>query len=433
MSAVFSRGDDLPMAVRAEGCWVFDAEGRSYLDAAGGAVVSAIGHGRTSIVDAIAAHLGQLDYVHSATFRTEAVEAYAAELAELVPLRGARVYPVAGGSEATETALKLARATQVARGEAHRVSFVTRRGSYHGNTLGALDVSGRRRLRVPYEPLLGRAVFVPEVNEYRCPVPTHPVDCGFRHAERLEEEIVKRGDVVAFIGESVGGATMGATVPPPDYWKTVAEVCDRNGVLLIVDEVMAGFGRTGQWFGVQHWGIEPDILVTGKGAASGYWPLGLCIASGEIFTSVSQAGFVHGFTFSHHGAGAAAGQEVLKIIKEEGLVEAANRQGKKLGDGLVATLGDHPQVGDIRGIGLLWAIEFVADRASKTPFDHSQSVTDQVVKLALDHGLLLYPVRGGADGINGDAVLLGPPLTINDEEISQVVDRLASSLTPLRT
>jgi adenosylmethionine-8-amino-7-oxononanoate aminotransferase len=432
MSAVFSRGDNLPMAVRADGCWVFDADGRSYLDAAGGAVVSAVGHGRTSVVDAIAVHLGHLDYVHSATFRTEAVETYAAELAELVPLPGARVYPVAGGSEATETALKLARATQVARGEAHRVSFVTRRGSYHGNTLGALDVSGRRRLRGPYEPLLGRAVFVPEVNEYRCPVPTHPDGCGRRHAERLEEEIVKRGDVVAFIGESVGGATMGATVPPPDYWQAVAEVCHRHGVLLIVDEVMAGFGRTGQWFGVQHWGIEPDILVTGKGAASGYWPLGLCIASENVFAAVSEAGFVHGFTFSHHGAGAAAGREVLKIIKEEGLVDAANRQGKKLGEGLVAALGDHPHVGDIRGIGLLWAVEFVADRASKTPFDHSQRATDQVVSTALDQGLLVYPVRGGADGINGDAVLLGPPLTITDEEIAQVVVRLASSLTPLR-
>jgi hypothetical protein len=433
MSAVFSRGEDLPVAVRAQGCWVFDAGGRSYLDAAGGAVVSAVGHGRTRVVDAIAAHLRQLDYVHSTTFRTEAVEAYAAELAELVPLRGARVYPVAGGSEATETAMKLARATQVARGEAHRVSFLTRRGSYHGNTLGALDVSGRRRLRGPYEPLLGRAVFVPEVNEYRCPVPTHPVDCGFRHAERLEEEIVKRGDVVAFIGESVGGATMGATVPPPDYWKAVAKVCHRHGVLLIIDEVMTGFGRTGQWFGIQHWGIEPDIMVTGKGAASGYWPLGLCIASGEVFAAVAEAGFVHGFTFSHHGAGAAAGQEVLKIMKEEGLVEAANRQGKKLGEGLVAALGDHSNVGDIRGIGLLWAIEFVADRATKSPFDHSQAVTDQVVSAALHEGLLLYPVRGGADGINGDAVLLGPPLSISDEEISQVVDRLTSSLTPLRT
>jgi hypothetical protein len=433
MSAVFSRGDDLPMAVRAEGCWVFDADGRSYLDAAGGAVVSAVGHGRSRVVDAISAHLAQLDYVHSTTFRIEAVETYAAELAELVPVSGARVYPVAGGSEATETALKLARATQVARGEAHRVSFVSRRGSYHGNTLGALDVSGRRRLRGPYEPLLGRAVFVPEVNEYRCPVPTHPVDCGLRHAERLEEEIVKRGDVVAFIAESVGGATMGATVPPPDYWKAVAEVCGRHGVLLIVDEVMAGFGRTGQWFGIQHWGIEPDILVTGKGAASGYWPLGLTIASGEVFAAVSEAGFVHGFTFSHHGAGAAAGREVLKIMKEEGLVEAANRQGRKLGEGLVAALGDHPHVGDIRGIGLLWAIEFVTDRATKTPFDHSQRVTDRVLNAALEEGLLLYPVRGGADGVNGDAVLLGPPLTISDEEIAQVADRLASSLIPLRT
>jgi len=428
VSAVFSRGDALPVAVKAEGCWVFDAEGRRYLDAAGGAVVSAIGHGRARVVDAITRHLGQLDYVHSTTFRTEAVESYAHELAELVPVRGARIYPVAGGSEATETALKLARATQVARGEGHRVSFISRRGSYHGNTIGALDVSGRMRLRGPYEPLLGRAVFVPEVNEYRCPVPTHPVECGLRHAERLEEEIIKRGDVVAFIGESVGGATMGATVPPPDYWQAVADVCHRHQVLLIIDEVMTGFGRTGEWFGIQHWGVEPDILIAGKGAASGYWPLALCIASGEVFEEVAEAGFVHGFTFSHHGAGAAAGLEVLKIMKEEGLVEAAARQGEKLWSGLEDALGTHPHVGDIRGIGLLWAIEFVRDPKSKTPFDQSQRVTDRVLQAALAEGLLLYPVRGGADGVNGDAVLLGPPLTVSDEELFQVVERFTSAL-----
>jgi hypothetical protein len=416
------------MAARAEGCWIIDADGRRYLDAAGGAVVSAVGHGRARVVDAIAAQLSQLDYVHSTTFRTEAVESYAHQVAELVPMQGARIYPVAGGSEATETALKLARATQVARGEGHRVSFLARRGSYHGNTFGALDVSGRPRLRAPYEPLLGRAVFLPEVNEYRCPVPTHPEDCGRRHADRLEEEIVKRGDVVAFIAESIGGATLGATVPPPGYWRAVAEVCRRHGVLLIVDEVMTGFGRTGEWFGIQHWGVEPDILIAGKGAASGYWPLGLCVASGEVFEAVAEAGFVHGFTFSHHGAGAAAGLEVVKIMKEEGLVEAATRQGEKLRAGLVAALSDHHHVGDIRGIGLLLAVEFVADRDTKTPFDQSQGVTERLLEAALAESLLLYPVRGGADGINGDAVLLGPPLTISDEEIDLVVGRLSTAV-----
>ncbi|MEX2623685.1 MAG: aminotransferase class III-fold pyridoxal phosphate-dependent enzyme [Acidimicrobiia bacterium] len=433
MSAVFARGDGLPMAARAEGCWIIDADGRRYLDAAGGAVVSAVGHGRVRVVDAIAAQLSQLDYVHSTTFRTEAVESYAHQVAELVPMQGARIYPVAGGSEATETALKLARATQVARGEGHRVSFLARRGSYHGNTLGALDVSGRPRLRAPYEPLLGRAVFLPEVNEYRCPVPTHPEDCGRRHADRLEEEIVKRGDVVAFIAESVGGATLGATVPPPGYWPAVAEVCRRHGVLLIVDEVMAGFGRTGEWFGIQHWGVEPDILIAGKGAASGYWPLGLCIASGEVFEAVADAGFVHGFTFSHHGAGAAAGLEIVKIMKEEGLVEAATRQGEKLRAGLVAALSDHHHVGDIRGIGLLLAVELVSDRATKTAFDRADRVTERVIEAAREVGLLLYPVPGGADGVNGDAVLLGPPLTISDEEVGQAVDRLASSLARFRS
>ena len=427
MSSVFPRGKDLPVAVSTAGCFVEDAVGNRYLDAAGGAIVSAVGHGRTEIVDAIAAQLRRVDFVHSVSFRTEAVERYASELAAVVPMEGARVYPVAGGSEATETALKLARAVQLARGEEHRVTLLSRDGSYHGNSLGALDVSGRRRLRAPYQPWLGRSVQLPVVNEYRCPNPHHPRACGRWHAQRLEEEIVRRGDVAAFIAESVGGATVGVAVPPDDYWPAVAEVCRRHGVLLIVDEVMAGFGRTGRWFGIDHWGVSPDIMVCGKGAASGYWPLGLCIASGAIYEEVAVTGFVHGFTFSHHGAGAAAGLEVLRIMREEGLVEAARHQGGKLLAGLVAAL-DHPHIGDIRGIGLLLGVEFVADRMSKEPFPPGERITDRVMASARSQGLLTYAGRGAATGDSGDAVLLGPPLNISDEEVDLIVERLAAAV-----
>ena len=430
MSNVFPRGKDLPVAVATDGCWVEDSDGRRYLDAAGGAIVSAVGHGRERVVAAIARQLGTLDYVHSVSFRTEIVERYAAELARVLPVDDPRVYPVAGGSEATETALKLARAVQLARGEAHRVTLLAREGSYHGNSLGALDVSGRKRLRAPYQPWLGRAVHLPAVNEYRCPNPSHPHRCGAWHAASLEKEIVQRGDVAAFIAESVGGATVGVAVPPDDYWPAVAEICRRYGVVLIVDEVMAGFGRTGRWFGIDHWGVRPDILIAGKGAASGYWPLGLCVASGKIYESVASTGFVHGFTFSHHGGAAAAGLEILAIIQEENLIEASRVHGEDLRQRLADAL-DHPHVGDVRGIGLLIGVEFVADRDSKAPFPPSARITDRVMAAARQAGLLTYAGRGVATGDTGDAILLGPPLTVNDSEIDEVVGRLTSAVTSL--
>jgi adenosylmethionine-8-amino-7-oxononanoate aminotransferase len=327
-----------------------------------------------------------------------------------------------------ETALKLARAYQLARGEPHRTQILAREGSYHGNSLGALDVSGRPSLRGPYLPWLGRTVHLPAVYEYRCPAPGHPSGCGAWHATRLEQEIVTRGNVAAFIAESVGGATLGAAVPPDDYWRAVAEVCRRHGVLLIVDEVMAGFGRTGRWFGIDHWGVRPDLIVAGKGASSGYWPLGLCIASQGVHDAVGGS-FVHGFTYSHHPGGAAAGLAVLEIIEGESLLEASARQGGRLLAGLSQSIGNHPLVGDIRGLGLLVAVELVADRASKQPFERSEAVTERLLAACLDNGLIVYPASRGVDGINGDAVLFGPPLTISDSEVDAVVERFTDAIT----
>jgi adenosylmethionine-8-amino-7-oxononanoate aminotransferase len=415
------------MASHAQGSWVTDREGRRYLDAAGGAIVCGVGHGRESVVDAIASQLRSVDYVHASAFTTPAMEEYASALTAHVPMPGARVYPVSGGSEAMETALKLARAYQLARGDPGRTMVLARSGSYHGNTIGALDVSGRVSLRAPYLPWLGRARHLPPVYEYRCPAPNHPKRCGSWHAGELEREILDRGDVAAFVAESVGGATLGAVVPPDDYWPAVAEVCRRHGVLLIVDEVMAGFGRTGAWFGVDHWGVSPDIIVAGKGASSGYWPLGLCIASGDVHDA-TRSSFVHGFTYSHHPAGAAAGLSVLKILEEENLVDASARKGASLKAALVNAFGDHPHVGDIRGRGLLIAIEFVSDKTTKEPFDQGQGTTAKLLAAARDHGLLVYPASKGADGQNGDAVLIGPPLTISEEEMGLVVERLAAAV-----
>src|SRR6266542_4764807 len=276
MGGVFPRvfGRDLPVAARATGCSIWDTEGKHYLDAAGGAVVVGIGHGDAVVIDALADQARRIAYAHGTQFSSEALESYASELGPLLPVDEPRIYPVSGGSEAVETALKLARAYHVARGRDSRHKVIARWGSYHGNTRGALDASGREPLRSPYRPWLGQALHVPAVYEYRCPLPEHPDRCGAAHADELERAILEAGPetVAAFIAEPVVGATLGAAVPPDDYWPAVADVCRRHGVLLIADEVMTGFGRTGRWFGLDHWDTEADILTAGKGAASGYWP-----------------------------------------------------------------------------------------------------------------------------------------------------------------
>jgi adenosylmethionine-8-amino-7-oxononanoate aminotransferase len=430
-SSVFRRATDPPVAVRAEGVWVEDAAGRRYLDAAGGAIVGGIGHGDQVVAAAMAEQARRLAYVHGSAFTTEVLESYAAELAAVVPMPRARVFPVSGGSEAVETALKLARSYHLARGEGERQVIVARRLSYHGNTRGALDASGRPRLRAPYEPWLGHTVHVPAVTEYRCPCPGHPAGCGAWHAAALDRTISDLGPhrVAAFIAEPIGGATTGAAVPPDDYWPAVAEVCHRHGVLLIADEVMTGFGRTGTWFAMDHWGIAPDIMVAAKGASSGYWPLGLCLASGEVHDTVlAGGGFVHGLTFSHHVVGAAVGRAVLRRIRELGLVEAAAALGPQLLAALAAALEGESMVGDIRGRGLLAAVELVANRETKEPFPPGKRIIERVVAAARRRGLLVYSSKGCADGVAGDVVVLGPPLVITPEEIGLAAGRLAAAV-----
>ncbi len=431
MSRVFRRAADPPVAVRGEGVWVEDADGRRYLDAAGGAIVVGIGHGDPVVVAAMAEQAQALAYVHGSAFTTEVLEEYAAELTAVAPVPNARLFPVSGGSEAVETALKLARSYHLARGEPQRQVIVARHLSYHGNTRGALDASGRPRLRDPYEHWLGHSVHVPAVNEYRCPAPGHPTGCGAWHAGELERTIVEIGPgrVAAFLAEPIGGATTGAAVPTDDYWPAVVEVCRRHGVLLIADEVMTGFGRTGAWFAVDHWGVAPDILVAAKGASSGYWPLGLCLASGEVHDTVQAGGgFVHGLTFSHHPVGAAVGRAVLRRLRELGLVEAAAQRGPYLLASLAAALDGQAIAGDIRGRGLLAAVELVGDPRTKAPFPPGERVVERVVAAARRRGLLVYSSKGCADGVAGDVVLLGPPLIITPEQIDQVAARLGEAV-----
>jgi adenosylmethionine-8-amino-7-oxononanoate aminotransferase len=421
-----------PVAVRAEGSTIWDAGGTPYLDAAGGAIVVNVGHGRQSIADAMAAQAGRLSFAHGSTFTTEALEDYAAAVGPHLPVDDPCLYPVSGGSEAVETALKLARAYHLARGEKDRWIVFARWGSYHGNTLGALDLSGRKPLRRPYEGWLGRFRHVSAAYPYRAGQPgANALGDAAELADELERAIVAAGPgtVAAFVAEPIVGATLAAAVPPEDYWPAIAEVCRRHGVLLIADEVMTGFGRTGRWFGMDHWGIRPDILVAAKGATSGYWPFGFAAASGEVHDAVLAAGpFTHGFTYSHHVVGAAVAREVLRILESESLVEASAASGERLQSLLVERVGGHPHVGEIRGRGLMVGLELVADRETGMPFPRSTKVTEAVVREARALGLLVYSGTGLADGTDGDAILLGPPFVVTDDELGRIAEALGVAI-----
>jgi hypothetical protein len=426
------------MAVRAEGSTIWDAGGRAYLDAAGGAIVVAVGHGRESVARVMAEQAGRLAYAHGTAFTTDALEAYAAEVGPLMPVAGpAAIYPVSGGSEATESALKLARTYHLARGEGERWIVISRWGSYHGNSLGALDLSGRKLLRRPYEGWLGRFRHVSAAYPYREGYPgSDALGDAAELAAELERAIqsAEPGTVAAFVAEPIVGATLAAAEPPDDYWPAIAEVCRRHGVLLIADEVMTGFGRTGRWFGLDHWGVRADLVVAAKGATSGYWPFGFVAASPDVHdTVVNGGGFVHGFTYSHHAVGAAVAGEVLRILRDEELVAASAAKGALLRDMLDERLAEHPNVGEIRGRGLMIGLELVEDRESKAPFPRSRRVTEAVVRAARERGVLLYSGIGLADGTDGDSILLGPPFVVTEGELATIArvvsDALAEAVT----
>lgn len=424
---------DPPVAVEAHGSTIRDAAGRTYLDAAGGAIVVNVGHGRQEVAAAMADQAARLAYAHGSAFTTEPLEAYARDIGPLLPLDEPAIYPVSGGSEAIETALKLARAYHLARGEADRLTVFARWGSYHGNTLGALDLSGRRPLRRPYEPWLGRFRHLSAAYPYRAGDPgANALGDATELALELDRAIEGAGprSVAAFVAEPIVGATLGAVVPPDGYWPAIAEVCRRHGVLLIADEVMTGFGRTGRWFGLDHWGVRPDLLVAAKGATSGYWPYGFVAASARVHDTVTArgAGFVHGFTYSHAPVGAAVAREVLRILRDESLVEASAAKGERLLALLHGRLDETPTVGDIRGRGLLVGVELVADRETRRPYPRAARLTESVVRGARDRGVLVYSGTGGADGTDGDMILLGPPFIVSDDELERIASVLGDAI-----
>jgi adenosylmethionine-8-amino-7-oxononanoate aminotransferase len=423
---------DPPVAISSRGSTIIDRDGREYLDAAGGAIVVNVGHGRESVARVLAEQAGRLSYAHGSMFTTEPLEAYAAEVGPLLPVAEPAIYPVSGGSEAIETALKMARAYHLARGESERWIVVSRWGSYHGNTLGALDLSGRRPLRRPYEGWLGRFRHVSAAYPYRGDDPdSHALASGEALAAELDRAFsaAEPGTIAAFVAEPIVGATLAAAVPTDDYWPRIADVCRRHGVLLIADEVMTGFGRTGRWFGLDHWGVMADLVVAAKGASSGYWPFGFVAASGEVHEAVTGGGgFVHGFTYSHAPSGAAVAREVLRILVEEDLVAASAAKGERLKAMLGDRLGEHPALGEIRGRGLMVGIELVEDRETRAPFPRAARLTEAVVRAAREQGVLVYSGTGNANGVDGDTILLGPPFIVSDAELERIVETVAGAI-----
>ncbi|MFN2190560.1 MAG: aspartate aminotransferase family protein [Candidatus Promineifilaceae bacterium] len=415
-----------PMISHASGIYLYDHDGNEYIDGSGGPLVVNVGHGRTEVIEAMQRQLNEAAYVHATMFTSEALERYAAEIAPLLPMKDPRIFPLSSGSEVVEGAIKLARQIQMARGENERNLIISRHQSYHGMTLGALSISGRPGMRRPYMQMLRDMPHIDPPYPYR-----HPAT-GEELASLLEEEILHLGahQVAAFIAEPISGAGLGSIVPPSDYWPIVRQICDHYGLLLIVDEVLVGFGRTGKWWGIDHWDVKPDILVTSKGAAGGYFPFGfLAAASSDVGLVIDKFGdFNHGGTFSHHAVGAAAGLAVLRLIRDERLVENSARLGALLGALLSSDLGEHPHIGDIRGRGLFWSVELVEDRDTKKPFDVSEHLATRIWKKAFESGLIVYYSQGCADGTNGDLAILGPPLIATEEQIRTIAARFSQAV-----
>jgi adenosylmethionine-8-amino-7-oxononanoate aminotransferase len=428
-----------PSAIRGEGVYVWDTQGKRYLDFSGSAAVSFIGHGVLEISTSIARQASQLEFVHTSQFTTPVAEQYAQELLDFAGenFRDGAVYFTSGGSESIETALKLARQYQVEIGQPRRHQILSRTQSYHGSTLGALSVSGNQRRREIYLPMVREFAHVGMPYCYRCNFDCSDGcrNCGQAYAAELGRALeATRGEAAAFIVEPVSGATLGGVVPPPGYLQSIAQICRKHGVLLIADEVMTGMGRTGRNFAVDHWNVAPDIVVTAKGLASGYAPLGAVLATQTVVDAIAEGSgaFLHGFTNNAHPISLSAGRAVLRYLQEKQLVQAAdsNRQGSAAWQlrRALQELFDVETVGDVRGIGLLWGVEFVADKETKKPFPAKLNFAGKVGQMAARRGLLVYPMQGSVDGDSGDHVLIAPPAVISEEQVAWAVAELRNAI-----
>jgi adenosylmethionine-8-amino-7-oxononanoate aminotransferase len=422
---------DYPLIIKGEGCWLYDAEGRSYLDACGGAFVACLGHGVREVVEAVAEQVRRVGFVSGVAFTNEAVEALADELAGLAIGELKHFYFLSSGSDAIEAALKLARQYWVARGKLAKHRIVALTPSYHGNTLLALSLGAREHYKALFAPWLLEVARIPAPLSYRCPCRGQDHDCPRCSGRILEQVLQQLGpdSVAAFVAEPVGGSSTGAAVPQTDYWRTVREICDRYEVLWIADEVLVGAGRTGTWSALEPYGAVPDIQVMGKGISGGYAPLASVAAPRHLLDLLAQqgSGLLHAQTYVHTPAMCAAGLAAIRRLKAEGLVARSAAMGRLLHQKLQALRG-LPHVGDIRGRGLLAGIEFVADPDSRLPFLRERRFAERLTAAAERVGLMVWPNTGHVDGVNGDLILLAPPFVITEAELDELVLRLRRAL-----
>ena len=435
MSHIFPRHTKSvpPRAVRGEGCYLYDETGKAYLDGSGGAAVSCLGHGDKDVIAAIQAQAETLAFAHTGFFTSEPAEELADLLVSLAPGDLDRVYLVSGGSEATEAAIKLARQYFTEVGQPERRHVIARRQSYHGNTLGALAAGGNAWRRAQFAPLLIDVRHIAPCYEYiDRQTGESAFDYGQRAAQELEDEILRLGPetVMAFMAEPVVGATMGAVPAVEGYYRRIREICDTYGVLLILDEVMCGMGRTGHLFACDGDGVVPDILCIAKGLGAGYQPVGAMLCTGRIYAAIENGSgfFQHGHTYIGHPVASAAALAVLRKLTDQKLVERAAVMGAGLRAALDDSFGQHPHVGDIRGRGLFLGLELVADRETKTPFAPDLSTAARFKKAAFEAGLICYPMAGTRDGAQGDHVLLAPPFILEDAQVEEMVDKLSIAL-----
>ena len=423
----------LPVAAGGTGIEIVDATGKRYLDASGGAAVSCLGHGHPAVNAALHQQIDRLAYAHTGFFTTDVAERLADNLIAHAPKGISHSYLVSGGSEAVEAALKMARQYFIETGQPQRRNIVTRRQSYHGNTLGALAAGGNEWRRAPFSPLLMQTHHIDPCFAYRYAEPGESEEAyGLRAANLLEQKIQELGPdtVMAFIAETVVGATAGAVTPAKGYFKRIREICDRHGVLLILDEVMCGMGRTGTLHACEPEGIAPDLMTIAKGLGGGYEPIGAVLLSRKIYDAFAAGSgfFQHGHTYMAHPLACAAGLAVQETIQRDNLLANVREMGALLQRRLGERFGNHAHVGDIRGRGLFQAVELVEDRSSKTPFDPARKLHARVKKAAMARGLMVYPMGGTIDGQRGDHVLLAPPFIVTADQIGEIVDRLGSAI-----
>ncbi|WP_171168369.1 aspartate aminotransferase family protein [Ruegeria sp. HKCCA0370] len=435
MSHVFPRHtkSELPVAAGGDGAYLIDADGKRYLDC-GDAAVSCLGHSNPAVIRAVQQQVEQVAFAHTGFMTSEPAEALADLLIQHAPGDLDRVYFVSGGSEATEAAIKLARQYFLEIGQPERRHVIARKQSYHGNTLGALSAGGNAWRRAQFAPMLIEMTHISACYEYaEKPEGESSFDYGQRVANELEAEILRLGPetVMAFMAEPVVGATLGAVPAVEGYFKRIREICDQYGVLLILDEVMCGMGRTGHLFACDHDGVAPDILCIAKGLGAGYQPIGAMLCTDIIFGAIRDGSgfFQHGHTYIGHPVATAAALAVVRELTEGDLPARAGRMGSKLHSALEAAFGQHPNVGDLRGRGLFRGVELVADRETKTPFDPSLGIAGKIKKAALSEGLICYPMAGTRDGQNGDHILLAPPFIIDDKQIGELVSKLERSFS----